>query len=70
MERQAASDSHNSSKPPSSDELRKKPAPKLLRQRSGRKPVQAKGDPDRQLEQVNDPDTVVDHHPAACGGRT
>lgn len=68
LERQAGSDSHNSSQPPSSDGLRKKPAPKSLRQRTGRKPGRAKGDPGGRLEQVADPDVIVDHHPAACGG--
>lgn len=68
LERQVASDSRNSSKPPSSDGLRKKPAPKSLRQRSGRRPGRAKGDPGGRLEQVADPDRVVDHYPAACGG--
>ncbi|MGW0633915.1 IS66 family transposase [Streptomyces sp. NPDC002758] len=67
LERQVASDSRNSSKPPSSDGLRKKPAPKSLRQRTGRKPGRAKGDPGGRLEQVADPDAIVDHHPAACG---
>ncbi|WP_159054126.1 DUF6444 domain-containing protein [Streptomyces sp. AS58] len=55
LERQVGSDSHNSSRPPSSDGLRKKPAPKSLRQRSGRVPGRAKGDPGGQLEQVADP---------------
>jgi hypothetical protein len=44
-ERQVAANSHNSSKPPSSDGLRKKPAPKSLRKSTGRKPGRAKGDP-------------------------
>jgi hypothetical protein len=56
LERQVASNSHNSSKPPSSDGLRKKPAPKSLRQRTGRKPGRAKADPGGRLEQVADPD--------------
>lgn len=68
LERQVASDSRNSSKPPSSDGLGKKPAPKSLRQRSGRKPGRAKGDPGGRLEQVADPDVILDHHPGACGG--
>jgi hypothetical protein len=51
LERQVASDSRNSSRPPSSDGLRKKPAPKSLRQRTGRKPGRAKGDPGGRLEQ-------------------
>lgn len=68
LERQVGSDSHNSSKPPSSDGLRKKPAPRSLRQRTGRKPGRAGGDPGGRLEQVADPDAVLDHYPAACGG--
>lgn len=68
LERQVASDSRNSSKPPSSDGLGKKPAPKSLRKRTGRKPGRAKGDAGGQLEQVANPDVIIDHHPAACGG--
>jgi transposase len=52
LERQVASDSHDSSKSPSSDRLRKKPASKSLRRCSGRKPGRVKGDPVGQLEQV------------------
>jgi transposase len=68
LERRLAADSHNSSKPPSSDGLRKKPAPKSLRKTTGRKPGRAKGDPGGRLEQVADPDHIVDHRPEACGG--
>jgi transposase len=68
LERRLAADSHNSSRPPSSDGLRKKPVPKSLREASGRRPGRAKGDPGGRLEQVADPGGVVDHRPAACGG--
>ncbi|MFC5954038.1 IS66 family transposase [Streptomyces pratens] len=68
LERQVSADSRNSSKPPSSDGLRKKPAPKSLRTSTGRKPGRAKGDPGGRLEQVAHPDAIVDHHPAACDG--
>jgi transposase len=68
LEQQLAADSHNSSKPPSSDGLRKKPAPTSLRQRTGRKPGRAKGEAGGQLEQIADPDQVIDHRPEACGG--
>lgn len=68
LERQIGSDSHNSSKPPSSDGLRKKPAPKSLRRRTGRRPGRATGDPGGRLEQVADPDVIVDHRPCVCGG--
>lgn len=68
LERRVGSDSRNSSKPPSSDGLRKKPAPKSLRKASGRAPGRAKGAPGGQLEQVTDPNLIVDHYPQACGG--
>jgi hypothetical protein len=68
LERQAGSDSHNSSKPPSSDGLRKKPAPKSLRKTSGRRPGRAMGDPSGHLEQVANPDAIVNHPPSACDG--
>lgn len=68
LERRAGSDSRNSSKPPSSDGLGKKPAPKSLRKASGRRPGRARGDPGGRLEQVADPGVTVDHHPDVCGG--
>ncbi|WP_406178100.1 DUF6444 domain-containing protein [Streptomyces sp. NBC_00996] len=59
LERQLAANSHNLSKPPSSDGMRKKPAPKSLRKSSGRKPGRARG-PGARLEQVAGPDTIID----------
>lgn len=68
LKRRLAADSHNSSRPPSSDGLGKKPAPKSLRKASGHRPGRAKGDTGGRLEQVADPDHIVDHRPAACSG--
>ena len=59
--------SANSSKPPSSDGMAK-PAPKSLRGRSGRGPGRPSGQPGTTLQQVADPDVVVRHVPAVCGG--
>ncbi len=66
LERQIATDSHNSSKPPSSDGLDKKPAPKSLCRPSGRGPGQGRSR--RTTGAGRDPDQVVDHHPVVCGG--
>jgi transposase len=65
-------DSHNSSKPPSSDGLRKKPTLPSLRQKSGRKPGGQKGHPGRNLAFCEDPHQIVVHAPTqctCCGGR-
>jgi transposase len=67
LERQLASSSRNSSKPPSSDGPGK-PAPKSLRGRSGRRPGGQPGREGRTLRQVEVPDAVVVHEPAACTG--
>ncbi len=67
--------STNSSKPPSSDG-RKKPQPKSLRRKSGRKPGGQKGRKGTTLRQVPNPDEVRDYTPERrrCGqarpGRT
>jgi len=67
LEARLAQNSSNSSRPPSSDGLAK-PAPKSRRGRSGRKPGGQPGHPGRTLEQVEAPDEVRRHEPAACGG--
>jgi transposase len=63
LESRLGSDSSNSSQPPSSEGLRKKPA--TPRRRGGRRGKQP-GDPGRHLAQTADPDEIVDHAPAAC----
>lgn len=57
----------NSNMPPSAQGL-DRPAPKSLRGRSGRRSGGQDGHPGRTLRQVENPDEVVSHEPAACGG--
>jgi transposase len=59
--------SKNSSKPPSSDGLAK-PAPKSLRQKSGRGQGRPKGQAGFTLEPVADPTHRRRHEPQACAG--
>jgi transposase len=66
LEAQLAKDSHNSSKPPSSDGLARKT--KSLRRRSGQKPGGQIGHRGATLRLVAAPDTVVQHRPAICSG--
>jgi transposase len=61
-----ASNSRNSSKPPSSDGLAK-PAPKSLRGKSGRKPGRPKGQPGATMELSDHPGKKVRHRPSRCG---
>jgi transposase len=61
-----ASNSRNSSKPPSSDGLAK-PAPKSLRGKSGRKPGRPKGQSGATMRLSEHPDKTVRHRPARCG---
>jgi len=70
LKRQLGLNSSNSSKPPSSDGLKKKPARRTsrLRERSGKKPGAQPGHKGQTLLQVANPDKVVDHRPEICSG--
>ena len=60
-------DSHNSSKPPSSDPLGRK-RPRSQRRKSGKKPGGQLGHRGETLHLVATPDEVVEHRPAVCAG--
>src|SRR5215471_5142162 len=67
LEARLAKDSHNSSKPPSSDGLgRVARKTKSLRKRSGKKPGGQLGHRGETLRLVSRPDVVVEHRPAVC----
>jgi len=65
LEGQLAKDSHNSSKPPSSDGLRRKP--KRLRDKSGKRRGGQPGHPGHRVSLVALPDTIETHRPMQCG---
>ena len=64
LEARLAKDSHNSSKPPASDGLRRKT--KSLRTKSGKKPGGQIGHHGQTLRLVAVPDAVIEHRPAVC----
>ena len=66
LEERLGKDSHNSSKPPSSDGLKKKP--KSLRAKSGNPPGAQPGHPGTTLCLVEEPNQITPHSPAACSG--
>lgn len=65
LEAQRATDSRNSSKPPSTDGYHK-PAPKSSRKKTGRKPGGQKGHPGSTLALSENPDRVILHPVTTC----
>jgi transposase len=67
LQARLAKDSHNSSKPPSSDPLGRR-RPRSQRRKSGKKPGGQLGHRGETLRLVATPDEVVEHRPAVCTG--
>ena len=61
-------DSHNSSKPPSSDGYSKKREPKSLHTTRGKKPGGQLGHKGSSMKIGQEPDQIVQHYPVFCGG--
>ncbi|HLL84250.1 MAG TPA: IS66 family transposase [Longimicrobium sp.] len=69
LELSRSKDSHNSHRPPSSDEPTfRRRRRKSLRGRSGKKPGGQPGHPGHALAPVEKPDVICPHTPAACAG--
>jgi transposase len=66
LEARLNKDSHNSHKPPSSDGPAKRPRPRSLRQRSGKKSGGQTGHLGMTRILVDDPDVVLPHVPTVC----
>jgi transposase len=68
LEDQLAKNSRNSSKPPSSDGMQKRPAPKSLRGKGKRKNGGQKGHKGETLKMVSEPDHIEKHRVTRCPG--
>lgn len=68
LERRLDLNSSNSSKPPSSDGLKKPPRVSSLREKSGKKTGGQKGHKGETLHQTGSPDAIIDHFPEICAG--
>jgi transposase len=66
LEDRLGKDSHNSSKPPSTDGFNRKPKPVSLRKPSTRKPGGQHGHPGRTLDFADKPDHLLPHLPTQC----
>jgi transposase len=66
LERMLGQNSENSSKPPSSNGLRKKPTPQSLRSKGGKPTGGQKGHKEYTLEQHSKPTAVVKHSFTTC----
>jgi transposase len=66
LEHRLALNSSNSSKPPSSDGLKKPPRTGSLREKTGKKPGGQKGHKGHTLAQAEMPDLVINHYPGKC----
>lgn len=65
LHEQVSKDSHNSSKPPSSDGFKRRT--KSLRKKSGKKPGGQKGHAGHHLQRVEEADEVLIHPVSSCG---
>jgi transposase len=68
LETRLTKDSHNSHQPPSSDGPAKRPHPRSLRKRSGKRRGGQTGHPGVTRCLVDDPDTIMAHIPPSCAG--
>lgn len=68
LEAKLAKNSSNSSKPPSSDGVNKKPKTSSLRGKSDKKPGGQLGRQGKNLSQVSDPNEIQEHIPNSCDG--
>lgn len=66
LEARLAQDSHNSSKPPSSDGPARTPTKRSLRKASGKKPGGQIGHEGHALKQIEKPNQIVSHFPPTC----